>query len=86
MIFSNKRVYQAFQRFFSTEDGKIILNSLIVHSQYDRLSFDKDPVTMAFKEGRKSPIHFIFNTLKLDPNEIEEKTKQIKREETYYNE
>lgn len=68
---------EAYERVFSSEDGKLILDSLLKEVQFDMPSIDKEPLFMAYNDGRKATVQFILNTLNRKPLEVQARIKQI---------
>lgn len=55
---------------FTTPEGKKILQDLAIRCNYDRSSFDPDPIKMAYREGRRSVVLDILNILAYNLEDI----------------
>ena len=72
---------EAYERVFSSEDGKLILDSLLKEVQFDIPSIDKEPLFMAYNDGRKATVQFILNTLSIKPLEVQKRIKELKEQQ-----
>ena len=61
-----------YQRTFGTPEGKAVLHDLMANYHVFSGTFDKDPLTMAFREGSRFVIMDILSKLNTDPNEFVE--------------
>lgn len=58
---------EAYRRMFDTADGKMILKDLAYYCYENDSTYDINPQTMAFNEGRRSVILKIRQVLDTDP-------------------
>jgi len=65
-----KTTYQAYRGFFSSEDGKTVLQDLMRSCCFMRNTIGQSPEETYFNEGRRSVVLSILKTSKMSNDEI----------------
>lgn len=55
--------------FLASDDGQRVLRDILAHCHTFKTSFDKDPGTMAFREGERNVAQFLMFTISNEPKQ-----------------
>lgn len=83
----NKDVIGAYNRLFSSHDGKIVLQDLMQQHNVLKPIFDADPQKMALNEGGRNAILRIMKFLSIEEKQLEAMTREhVERDAQYFEE
>ncbi len=75
------RLVKAYRELFHSDEGLEVLHDLCKSCHVYRSTMDPNPHEMAFKEGARSVILRIMETIKIDPFELDRLIKKGQSEE-----
>ena len=59
-----------YQRVFGTKEGRRVLKDLMENCNFFGTTFDENPYSMYFKEGERSVVARILDSMRLDPEKL----------------
>lgn len=66
-----RHTLEAYKKFFTSEDGKLILKDLIRSTKFFDTTFHTDQSVMAFEEGQRALVLRILRSTKVKQEDIE---------------
>lgn len=76
----SERISGAYKRVFSTEDGKTVLDDMMMHSGFLEGKYEGDPNDVVFREGVRSHMARTLKMLVFDPRQFREYVERLNKE------
>lgn len=78
------QITQAYQTFFSTKDGQIVLYDLLKTGHFMHTSYTGDVNDMIFREGERNIVNYILTKMNIDVGELRKFLHEQEQQELSY--